>query len=67
MKLTTHKVATIPTFLIDGLLVSFFPKPHMVGYSHKVIINGVARDWLSDHIRPNQKTAVYFYEKHKEI
>jgi len=34
------------------------------GITHRVLINGVTKDWLSDDYKPGIKAALYFLEKH---
>ena len=34
------------------------------GWSHRVVIDGVAKDWLADTAKPGMKAARFFFEKH---
>jgi hypothetical protein len=35
------------------------------GFSHRVVINGVAVDWLGSHVRPSKTAAKFFLGKFK--
>lgn len=47
----------------DGTTVEFVPVSGVPGYTHRVAINGAARDWLG-HGQPSVKAAKFFLEKH---
>lgn len=48
----------------DNSTVEFLPATDVPGFTHRVVINGVAtRDWLG-HGKPNAKAAAFFYDKH---
>jgi hypothetical protein len=49
--------------------VEFFPisvDGPVPGFTHRVIIDGLARDWLG-YGRPSAKAAAYFLRKHWEM
>lgn len=48
----------------DGATLEFIKVRSVPGFSHRVIINGVPRDWLGDHTTPNETNAVFFLDKH---
>lgn len=62
------KLTAIPTFRAeDGTVIQFFPVADKVlrqSSTHRVVLNGKAIDWLSSGYKPNQKTAIFFMEKH---
>lgn len=49
----------------DGNVVEMFPIKDVIGYTHRIIINGVSvRSWLAHHQKPSKDVARYFYNKH---
>lgn len=62
------KLTAIPTFRSEnGHTVQFFPvtdKVLRLTSSHRVVINGLAVDWLSSDFKPSAKTARFYLEKH---
>jgi len=48
----------------DGTTIEFRRIKNVPAWSHRVIINGTACDWLSNNFKPNSKTAQFYYEKH---
>ena len=48
----------------NGDVILFHPSSGVPGFTHRVIINGRAIDWLGDHMRPSTNAAVYFWTKH---
>ena len=59
------KVLRIQKFCFeDNTTVEFFPLKNMPGIPFRVVINGLAKDWLGENFRPCRKTAIFFYEKH---
>jgi hypothetical protein len=40
------------------------PAERNPGWSHRVIIDGVARYWLTDQVKPSMRSARFFFEKH---
>jgi hypothetical protein len=65
------RLLPVPTYATRDRerIVQFFPVEDRVlrlTSSHRVVINGVARDWLSASHRPNAKAAQFFLDKHAE-
>jgi hypothetical protein len=57
---------TIPTFeASDGTLIQFIRVNGAPGFSHRVLINREAKDWLGLGFTPSAKAAEFFHEKHK--
>lgn len=56
---------TVFRFAIDGKEheIRFVPEK-MVGFSHRVLIDGLAVDWLSNTHPVSKRTAAYFAVKH---
>ena len=55
----------IPTYEADnGDTIQFRRVISTPGFSHRVILNRHAVDWLGDHQRPSAKTAAFFLAKH---
>lgn len=48
----------------DGVAVEFIKIANVPGFSHRVIINGKAVDWLSADFKPSAVSAEYYAEKH---
>jgi len=44
--------------------VEFYPKDKTPGFTHRVVINGISKDWLGDNAKPNAKSAAFFFNKH---
>ena len=59
------KITVIPTFQAgDGRVLQFVKVTGVPGFSHKVIIDGVAtREWLADDFKPSAKAALFFLTK----
>ena len=56
----------IPTFRDDeGNVIQFFAVRNVVGFTHRVAINGVANGWLGDHCKPSAKVAAFFFKKYQ--
>lgn len=61
------KIKPIPTFEADnGQVLQFRPIGDAPGFTHRVIINRRAVDWLGDNQRPSAKTAEFFLCKHEK-
>jgi hypothetical protein len=61
------KMQAIPTYeSADGTVIQFRCIDDMPGFSHRVTVDGVAKDWLSNECKPSAKVAEYFYGKHAE-
>ncbi len=55
----------IPTYLDkNGNTVVFAKCCSVPGFTHRVLINRRAVDWLSNEYKPSAKTAEYFFTKH---
>lgn len=56
---------TIRKVYLDGDNQVWFAKVQNVpGFTHRVILNGVAVDWLSSESKPSKATAAFFLAKH---
>jgi len=54
----------------NGRQIEFIPlskiyKQKTPGFTHRVIMNGIAIDWLSDEYKPGYKASEFFFDKHK--
>lgn len=60
------KVAVVPSYFIDQDRIDFLPISSAPPATHIVTLNGRRVGWLSNEFRPSAKTAVFFWNKHKE-
>jgi hypothetical protein len=62
---TKIKLTSIPTFG-DGIgnQLQFVRIKDTPGFSHRVVINRRAIDWLANNSKPGMRAARFFYEKH---
>jgi hypothetical protein len=56
----------IPTYFHDGRQIQFWPEKRVPGFTHRVVIDRVAVDWLAQEYKPNGTAARFFLEKHSE-
>ena len=49
----------------DRATIEFIPFAGAPGFTHRVVINRVAVDWLGDQHKPNRAAAIYYLDKHK--
>jgi hypothetical protein len=55
----------LPTYVSpNGVRIEFHSISDVPGFSHRVFVNGIGRDWLGDEFKPSAKVAQYFLEKH---
>lgn len=55
---------SISGYTIAGHIIRFVPIKAVPGKSHRVIIDNVAKDWLSDKAKINRRNAAYYLVKH---
>lgn len=59
---------SIPTFeASDGTIIQFIRTQGAPGFSHRVLLNREAKDWLGYGFAPSAKAAAFFHEKHKVV
>ena len=61
------KITRIPTYKADDGRVVTFHRLNgngVPGFTHRVAIDGVGRDWLSVEFKPSIEAAAYYLEKH---
>ncbi len=55
----------VPTYRDEaGNIVSFKAVAHIPGFTHRVIINQRAVDYLGDNAKPSAKVAEFYFRKH---
>jgi hypothetical protein len=50
-----------------GNTLIFRPVKHVPGFTHRVIINSEAADWLGGGFPPSARHASYFLKKHQHL
>jgi len=63
MTKTKPTVTTIPSYLVDGKLVQFWPVTNVPGFTHRVVIDRESVGFLSNDYRPSGKVAIFFTEQ----
>ena len=58
------KTISIPGYMCNGVMIQFHPHDGAPGFTHRVVINGIPKDWLGDHKRPSAAMAAFYAVKH---
>jgi hypothetical protein len=68
---TAPALVSVPTFLAgDGRIIQFFPLTDRVlrqSSTHRVVVDGLAVDWLGRGFWPSRKSAQFFLDKHMMV
>jgi hypothetical protein len=60
-------IKIVPTYHIGSAdILQFFPIDKTPGFTHRVVLNGLAVDYLGDNNRPSVAVCRYYIEKHAD-